>query len=370
MSEHERLELRGLKLDWSALHTEQALARVQRRLVRRKRGLHAAIAGCALLSLLSIGVLSMRQQDERASAAVTTPAARTPLKLGDGSVVLATSEATELRVVEETPSRVQVELARGAVRCQVTPNPERAFVVQAGAVSVTVVGTEFVVERRGPRAWVSVTRGKVRVSWGDGEARHAFVSVGESGLYPPEETAGLAAKPASVQPEPSGARVEDAAPPELAGQASQRYRSHVARSDYPGAFAVLSHNPALAGDSVEELLVAADVARLSNHPAQAVPYLQRILREHARDDRAPLAAFTLGRTLSGLGRAREAMNTFARVRSTWPASPFAEDALVRQTEAAAKLGDRAAAARLAEQYDREYPKGRRRAEVRRHAGLE
>jgi len=74
--------------------------------------------------------------------------------------------------------------------------------------------------------------------------------------------------------------------------------------------------------------------------------------------------------LSGLGRAREAMNTFARVRSTWPTSPFAEDALVRQTEAAAKLGDRAAAARLAEQYDREYPKGRRRAEVRRYAGLE
>jgi transmembrane sensor len=370
MSEHERLELRGLKLDWSALHTEQALARVQRRLARRKRGLRAAIAGGAVLSLLSVGVLSMRQQDERASTAVTTPAVRAPLKLGDGSVVLATSEGTELRVVEETPSRVQLELARGAVRCQVTPNPERAFVVQAGAVSVTVVGTEFVVERRGPSAWVSVTRGKVRVSWGEGEARRALVSVGESGLYPPEQAAGLAAEPASVQPEPSGASVENTAPPELAGQASQRYRSHVARRDYPGAFAVLSHNPALAGDSVEELLVAADVARLSNHPAQAVPYLQRILREHARDDRAPLAAFTLGRTLSGLGRAREAMNTFARVRSSWPASPFAEDALVRQAEAAAKLGDRAAAARLAEQYDREYPKGRRRAEVRRYAGLE
>ena len=370
MSEHERLELRGLKLDWSALDTEQALARVQSRLARRKRGLQAAIAGGAVLSLVSLGILSVHQQDERARTAVTTPAARAPLKLGDGSVVSATSEATELRVVEETPSRVQVELARGAIRCQVTPNPERAFVVQAGAVSVTVVGTDFVVERRGSSAWVSVTRGKVRVSWGDGEARRAFVSVGESGLYPPAETAALAAEPALVQPQPGGMTVGEPAPAELARQASQGYRSHVARRDYPGAFAVLSHHPALAGDSVEELLVAADVARLSHHPAQAVPYLQRILREHARDERAPMAAFTLGRTLSGLGSTREAMNTFARVRSTWPASPFGEDALVRQTEAAEKLGDRGAAARLAEQYDREYPQGRRRAEVRRYAGLE
>jgi len=370
MSEHDRLELRGLKLDWSPLHTEQALARVQGRLLRRKRGLQAAIASGALLSLISIGVLSVRNQDERASTAVTTPGARAPLKLGDGSVLIATSEATELRVVEETPSRVQVELARGAVRCQVTPNPERAFVVQTGAVSVTVVGTEFVVERRGPSAWVSVTRGKVRVSWGDGEAGHAFVSAGESGLYPPEKSAALASEPGIVPAQPSGAGVDEPAPAELARQASQRYRSHVARRDYSGAFAALSHDPALAGDSVEELLVAADVARLSNHPAHAVPYLQRILREHARDERAPMAAFTLGRTLSGLGRAREAMSTFASMRSTWPASPFGEDALVRQTEAAAKLGDRGAAARLAEQYDREYPKGRRRAEVRRYAGLE
>jgi transmembrane sensor len=322
-----------------------------------------------VFALICIGVFSVRQHDERVSTAVTAPAARAPLKFGDGSVVIATSEATELRVVEETPSRVELELARGAVRCQVTPNLERAFAVQVGAVSVTVVGTEFVVERRGQSAWVSVTRGKVRVSWGDGEGRRAFVSAGEGGLYPPEETA-RRADPAIVEPQPSGVRVDDPAPAELARQASQTYRSHVSRRDYPGAFAVLSNNPGLAGDSVEELLVAADVARLSHHPAQAVPYLQRILSEHARDERAPMAAFTLGRTFSGLGRAREAMNMFARVRSTWPASHFGEDALVRQAEAAAKLGERETAARLAEQYDREYPKGRRRAEVRRYAGLE
>jgi TolA-binding protein len=83
-----------------------------------------------------------------------------------------------------------------------------------------------------------------------------------------------------------------------------------------------------------------------------------------------MAAFTLGRTLSGLGRIREAMATFGRVHDDWPRSPLAEDALVRQTEAASAIGDAAAARSLAARYDRDYPNGRRRAEVRRHAGLE
>jgi TolA-binding protein len=111
------------------------------------------------------------------------------------------------------------------------------------------------------------------------------------------------------------------------------------------------------------------VARLSHHPSEAVPYLQRILREHPRDERAPLAAFTLGRTLGGLGRTEEAMNMFARVHGTWPKSPLAEDALLRQVEALSVLGDFGAARRVAEQYDRDYPKGRLRSEVRRYARL-
>ena len=83
-----------------------------------------------------------------------------------------------------------------------------------------------------------------------------------------------------------------------------------------------------------------------------------------------MAAFTLGRTLSGLGRTRDAMAMFARVHDSWPRSPLAEDALVREAEAAGALGDTAAAARLAARYDRAYPSGHRRAEIRRYARLE
>jgi TolA-binding protein len=61
---------------------------------------------------------------------------------------------------------------------------------------------------------------------------------------------------------------------------------------------------------------------------------------------------------------------FARVRADWRGNPLAEDALVREAEAAATLGDWDAARRLAGEYERDYPNGRRRAEVRRHARLE
>jgi len=221
-----------------------------------------------------------------------------------------------------------------------------------------VIGTEFVVERRAEATWVEVSRGKVRVSWGDD---HAFLVAGESGTFPRESGPSAAS---------SVPRDEVDTPAARGPHAAQMYRARVAHRDYRGAYAVLSKNPVLAGDTVEDLLVAADVARLSNHPSEAVPYLQRIIREHARDERAPLAAFTLGRTLSGLGRTEEAMNVFDRVHGTWPKSPLAEDALVRQAEAASQLGDLAAARRVAEQYDRDYPNGRRRSEVHRYARRE
>ena len=271
-----------------------------------------------------------------------------------------------MRVVEQGPSRVRVEAVRGPARYSVVPRPGRTFEVRSGSVIVRVVGTEFLVEPRGETSWVEVSRGKVEVSWGGGAGDHAVVAAGGSGLYPPAPAARALAGAGGAAP---AADDSDARAPR--GQLpTQVYRARVDGRDYRAAYAILTRHPALAGDTVHELLVAADVSRLSDHPADAVPYLQRILREHPRDERAPMAAFTLGRTLSGLGRAREAMTTFGRVHTDWPRSPLAEDALVRQTEAASQLGDAAAARNLAAQYDRDHPNGRRRAEVHRYAGLE
>ena len=363
MSQNPRVELRALKVDWNDGRTERLFVSVQGRIDRRRIALRATLASAALLTMVCAVFVGLRfrpASNERAavgsSESATQPGA---LRLREGSEIRFSPAESEVRVVEEAASRVLVEQVRGSSRYSVVQNPARTFEVRSGPVLVRVVGTEFTVERRADATRVEVMRGKVSVSWGTGESE-AFLAAGESGLFPPPKAA----------PVPSAAVAPADTPASPQRELARAYGAQVARRDYGGAFALLSRNPGLAGDSVEELLVAADVARLSNHPSEAVPYLQRIVREHSRDERAPLAAFTLGRTLSGLGRTREAMSMFGRVRSAWAKSPLAEEALVRQAEAASRLGELGAAVRLAEEYDRAYPGGRRRAEVRRFAHLE
>ena len=373
----ERVELRGLATGWDAGRTERLLTSVHGRLARRRRVWRAAVAsgGVACAAALTLYAVRADRTPARApaeTAARDLPPATAPvdgvLRLRDGSEVRLDRSTSEVRVLEETATRVRVELVRGSGRYVVVPNPARAFEVHAGRVTVSVLGTEFVVERRGDATWVDVTRGKVAVSSEDGAPRALLVG-GEHDLFPRTRAPAPAVAGAEDDTR-SDARSSADTSRTPAQRATQSYRAQVARRDYRGAYAELARNPTLAGDTVEELLVAADVARLSDHPAEAVPYLRRILRDHARDERAPMAAFTLGRTLSGLGRPREAMPLFARVRTDWPRSPLGEDALVREAEAAAALGDIPVAARLAAEYDRAYPHGQRRAEVRRYARLE
>jgi transmembrane sensor len=366
MSEKDQIELPPLNLDWNERRTERLLKKVHSRLEERRRARRAlaffAISPIALYACFAVVMLVADRFSMGARSSNGAPPQhpeRNASYLSDGSKILVDRSTSEVRVIEQSAARVQVDAVRGTSRYDVVPNPARTFEVRSGAVTVTVVGTEFIVEQRGEATWVEVLRGKVRVAWGE---EQAFLVAGESGIFP-RESAPSATEEGLTAP-------GEIDPPTARGpHASQMYRARVAKRDYRGAYAVLSRNPALAGDTVEELLVAADVARLSDHPAEAVPYLQRVLREHPRDERAPLAAFTLGRTLGGLGRTEEAMNMFGRVHNTWPKSPLAEDALLRQAEAASQLGDLGATRRIAEQYDRDYPTGRRRAEVRRLARL-
>ena len=117
-----------------------------------------------------------------------------------------------------------------------------------------------------------------------------------------------------------------------------------------------------------QLMLAADVARASGDFQRATAALQRVVALHPSDGRAPLAAFTAGKLLlERLGKPRLAARAFEQVRRLAPGGPLAEDALARKVEALARSGARSQAARLAEQYFREYPKGRRRPLVERYA---
>jgi hypothetical protein len=342
---------------WDGARTERLLGRVHARIERKRRlrrGLVAAVPVAAVALVVVFGIRHRDRTDTAGAPRLAGQEATRIVMLSDGSRVELRDAQTKIRVRPDVSPAVRVDLQSGAGRFFVVRDPGRMFEVIAGSVTVAVVGTEFDVELRGERTWVSVHSGTVRVSW---PADSRLLSVAESGLFPPEPAA---AEPIAPQ---AGAGVG-------ASPAAQAYKSSVGRRDYGEAYAVLSHHPGIVGDTVDDLLTAADVARLSGHGAEAVPYLERVEAAHPHDGRAPLAAFTLGRTLMGLGRAREAEQAFARVRSRWPQSPLAEDALVRQIEAAARSGDLDRARKLADEYDHAYPQGRRRSEARRHAGLE
>jgi transmembrane sensor len=81
--------------------------------------------------------------------------------LADGSVVELNS-SSEVRV-DYTPAARHLHLLRGEAHFTVQRNPDRPFLVHAGAVAVRAVGTEFSVRLADSRIEVLVTEGRVKL---------------------------------------------------------------------------------------------------------------------------------------------------------------------------------------------------------------
>ena len=230
-------------------------------------------------------------------------------------------------------------------------NPDRPFVVAAGDVTIEDLGTTFTVRYlTADRLKIAVEEGRVRVREGGTDTE---VPAGATLEVP-------------VSPAVEGPRGEQ----RPAAVAASSWRPLAERGQYEEARRALRKaGPSAVRDDTADLLLAADAARLSGHPAEAVPYLERVLRGHARDPRAGLASFTLGRVLlDELGRPREAVDAFALARSS--GGPLAEDALAREVEALSRAGDVTRSRELALLYRRLYPNGRRAKAVSRFGGLD
>jgi transmembrane sensor len=242
------------------------------------------------------------------------------------------------------------------------PNHARTFEVHAGDVSVRVLGTAFVVERLGSSARVSVERGRVRVAWPGGEE---LLGVGEAGEFPPPPAP--PAPPASALP----AEAPESEPPSAEPPSTEPHvwRDLARRGEYVKAFAALRRTPNDVRDEPADLLLAADVARLSSHPAQAVAPLRKVSERYPKDARAPVAAFTLGRVLlDDLGRASEAAAAFDLASRLWPSGPLAGDAMAREAEALKRAGQLPQARVIAQKYLALHPGGRHAASL--HAMLD
>lgn len=330
---------------WDAQRAERNLGHARAR--RRARVVRTRLAaGLGVLSALvaALLVLRARPSADVAAHAPAPPAPASPVAdhrttFADGSTARV-SDGGKLVVQSATEQRIEAVLVAGAADFEVTKRPSREFFVQATPIRVRVVGTRFRVELAGERARVVVAEGKVEVLHGDARA---FLEAGESRWFP------------GTEPSP---KADDAAP---AAASTDRTRFlELARAErFTDAYQVMTRSPSAVGGSAEELMLAADAARHSNHPEQALGYLRRVTREHAADSRAPLAAFTLGRLLlNQLGRPAEAADAFALVARLQPSGGLVEDALARQAEALAAAGEPVRAGRLAAEYVARYPRGK------------
>jgi len=281
------------------------------------------------------------------------------LRFADGSTATPLSADSELvpNVGAPTvPGRMTVAVRHGGARFAVSKNPARVFRVETGGVAVEVLGTQFTVERVEARVRVAVEEGRVRVLWEGGRAE---LGVGEAGVFPPlmvDEPAPPVRKPAA---------------PATRAPKPTSWKDWAQDGDYDKAYEVMVAAAPAISDEPAELLLAADVKRLSHHPREAVAPLRKLVANHGGDPRAPLAAFTLGRVLlEELGQPREAAEAFARASALAPTGVLAEDARAREVEAWSRAGDGTRARLGAEEYVRRYPDGRKLRSVRRFGGLD
>jgi hypothetical protein len=136
------------------------------------------------------------------------------------------------------------------------------------------------------------------------------------------------------------------------------------------AYGLLQKVPMRELDDPDDLLLAADVVRQAGRPEQAVPFLERVVKDHPLELCAQLAGFSLGKVyLDSLNEPALAARSFARVRDAAPTGGLAQDALAREVEAWSRAGESARAHASALEYVRLYPQGRRLAAVRDLGGI-
>ena len=378
--------------DWTPEHTEQQLTQLRRRL-RRRSTLRVSASLAAVAALVVIGVWRLGALDaDRANSRATSQETPQPLLaeeasdvapgtivLEDGSKAIPVSADAQIVLTSASPAEIRVTLERGTAEFDVVPNRARRFIAVVGPVEIEVIGTRFRVERRTAQVQVTVTEGLVSLRGPTGDKQ---LAAGEQGLFALADTELARAEPvdgdasADVQPA-KHARISSRKRPDRSksstrGRTRHKWRRHAEAADYDAAYAALvAAGPSAVRNQVDDLMMAADTVRLSGHHADALPYLRKVWREHARDPRAPLACFTAGRLLmEHLGRPREAAAAFARVRELRPVASMAQDALAREVEAWYRAGESGLAHDRANEYLRLYPKGRRASAVRRFGGVE
>jgi transmembrane sensor len=364
---------------WRELAKQHARGQAQR---RRARFLWGGALAFAALFALGFGIRAALDPSLPPGATAQLPraAAAQRVAFADGTEVRF-DRAGQVEVIERNPERVVVRVQSGEAHFRVRHDSNRLFRVVTGDVVIDDLGTSFVVQNDAGTVTVSVSEGTVAVTFPDsGGRRSVTLEAGQSGTYAaenPSEPAFAQGSPTGPLPAPNG---DELAPKAAAAVSSGGAMTSLA-TDWRELARAGKHQQAYDAiaprgfsdvrDDPGDLLLASDVARLSQHPADAASLLRKLLSRHASDSRAPSAAFALGWVLmSELGRPREAAQAFARAEALAPRGNLAEDALARSVEAWHKAGAVARARSEFERYRARYPEGRHRATLERRFGTQ
>jgi transmembrane sensor len=341
--------------------SEEALQRVWRNVQRRRAQksvgwVPVLVALVALSGLVLTSVLvfsntkdatgALRDNTGRAPSLMQSGAPRTTT-LSDGSRVEIGADSA-LEVLENDGDAFVCALRQGKATFDVVPGGPRRWRIEAGIVTIEVVGTRFLVDRKAGAVTVEVERGAVLV-------RGQSVRDG-------------------VQKLSAGARLEVVPPPVASSEVP---------SPPPAAVVPKSAASALGGPGVEsrgapsaesattDFLAIADRQRREGDLKGAIQTLKLAMERDSDGTRGAIAAFTLGKLLlDGVGQPVEAQAAFRACLKRSPPSAVAEDALARLVEAQSRSGARDAARASAQEYERRYPNGPRLSDVRRWAGIE
>lgn len=332
-------------------------ATVGRRVARAEAEERLARVAVPLLAAAAVVFLLVRHRPTPVVATLAPPVAAPTsapsaapdfggVVMADGSRVTFLVAGTELTQSGKDGRRPT--LVRGAARFDVVHDASLPFRVTAGSVVVEDVGTVFTIRLEADAVThVSVEQGAVSVR---GSGRETTLEAGDSEDFVALAPTASAPVPARSAPVPHAS-----------------WKKLAQAGEYDRAYALMQGPGGTVRDDAEELLLAADAARLTGHTDRAVPLLRRLVSQFPSDSRASLAAFTLGRVLlDDLDQPHEAATAFATAYRY--GGPLGEDALAREVEAWSRAGDGAAAKDAGARYLVAYPNGRRAAQVRRLTG--
>lgn len=240
-----------------------------------------------------------------------------------------------------TEDQVVLRLVDGSARFAIKKGGPRRWRIEAGVLSVEVVGTQFEVQRSAQRVRVVVTEGRVLV-------RSSALTDGVMRLDAGQDI--VVENPAAAPAARSDTAPRAPTAPATAAEPTTDPVTTQARAETTKRASI----------TLATLQAQVDQARRDADPARTASLLKDIIRLYPSDPAAALSSFSLGRIHQRQGQWASADRAYQWALDHGASGPLREDCYLRRVEVELKLAP-AQAQSTARTYFALYPSGRHRA---------